>query len=430
MEKNLLKIQENIRIIQEEITKLKEQMDQKDSVMFLKEEAHRNRRISDDVQELSVTDEALPVEKFDHLYLLNTVLRETLDAINRVSVTLDVETASLELEVSEDRKSVRLTGTRRNLPDTGKRFTNREYLTLQSPPSCQILRITTCSGLTRFYTERLEQAIEEGVEGVGFMLTHDHHFNEREYHSVTELAEKGNRAGASKLLLDLVMEKGTGARRVMWESFVKLHHHLPKLSRILNEIRERGDGQFAHMDTERGLSEVPTRLKVLNPKGFDGIGSRIASLIAERETGGSRVIPPPVQQRRCFRRISAFETLHVRWGITRGWWVSVWDAIDDIKKTLDFIFEEVNTLKSDVVRIKGPCMDHEKNHERSGMETIQKNEYLLWQRLRFAEDLTAADKLARQKLWPLGEATGKDGKRALFAGARAFIDGKEIRAER
>ncbi|XP_072893483.1 uncharacterized protein [Hemitrygon akajei] len=87
MEKNLLALQENIRIIQEEITKLKEQMDQKDGVIFLKEEAHWNRRINDDVQELSVTDEALPVEKFDHLYLLNTVLRETLDAINRDSQT-------------------------------------------------------------------------------------------------------------------------------------------------------------------------------------------------------------------------------------------------------------------------------------------------------------------------------------------------------
>ncbi|XP_072894903.1 E3 ubiquitin-protein ligase TRIM39-like [Hemitrygon akajei] len=100
-------------------------MDQKDGVIFLKEEAHRNRRISDDVQELSVTDEALPVEKFDYLYLLNTVLRETLDAINRVSVTLDVETASPWLAVSEDRKSVRRTWTWRNLPDTGKRFTKR-----------------------------------------------------------------------------------------------------------------------------------------------------------------------------------------------------------------------------------------------------------------------------------------------------------------
>ncbi|XP_072891004.1 E3 ubiquitin-protein ligase TRIM39-like [Hemitrygon akajei] len=88
-----------------------------------REEARRNRRINDDVQELAVTDETLPVEKFDHLYLLNTVLRETLDAINRVSVTLDVETAHPRLEVSEDRKSVRRTGTRRDLPDTGKRFT-------------------------------------------------------------------------------------------------------------------------------------------------------------------------------------------------------------------------------------------------------------------------------------------------------------------
>ncbi|XP_072893035.1 zinc-binding protein A33-like [Hemitrygon akajei] len=126
MEKNLLALQENIRIIQEEITKLKDQMDQKDSVIFLKEEARQNRRINDDIQELPVTDEALPVEKFDHPYLLHTVLRETLDVINRVSVTLDVETAHPRLEVSEDRKSVRWTPTRRNLPDTGKRFTHWE----------------------------------------------------------------------------------------------------------------------------------------------------------------------------------------------------------------------------------------------------------------------------------------------------------------
>ncbi|XP_072115536.1 zinc-binding protein A33-like isoform X1 [Mobula birostris] len=124
MEKNLLEIQENIRLIQEEITNIKKQMDQKDSVIFLKEEVRRNKRINDDVQELSVTDEALSVEKFNHPYLLNTVLRETLDAINRVSVTLDVETANPELEVSGDRKSVRLTGTRRNRRHTGKRFTH------------------------------------------------------------------------------------------------------------------------------------------------------------------------------------------------------------------------------------------------------------------------------------------------------------------
>ncbi|XP_059827224.1 E3 ubiquitin-protein ligase TRIM39-like [Hypanus sabinus] len=44
---------------------------------------------------------------------------------HEVCVTLDVETANPWLEVSEDRKSVRRTETRRNLPDTGKRFTDR-----------------------------------------------------------------------------------------------------------------------------------------------------------------------------------------------------------------------------------------------------------------------------------------------------------------
>ncbi|XP_059816205.1 NACHT, LRR and PYD domains-containing protein 3-like [Hypanus sabinus] len=132
--------------------------------------------------------------------------------------------------------------------------------------------------LTRFYMERLEQAIEEGVEGVSFMLMGEDHFTGQEYHRVTELAEKGNRAGASKQLLDLVMERGSGARKVMWESFVKLHHHLPKLSRILNEIRERGDGQFAYMDTERGLSEVPKHLKGVRRKHMETLRAQTETL--------------------------------------------------------------------------------------------------------------------------------------------------------
>ncbi|XP_072892597.1 NACHT, LRR and PYD domains-containing protein 12-like [Hemitrygon akajei] len=132
--------------------------------------------------------------------------------------------------------------------------------------------------LTRFYKERLEQAIEEGVERVSFMLMGEDHFTRLENQSVTELVEKGNRVGASKLLLDLVMEKGSGARRMMWESFVKLHHHLPKLSRILNEIRELGDGQFAYMDTERGLSEVPKHLKDVRRKHMETLRTQTEKL--------------------------------------------------------------------------------------------------------------------------------------------------------
>ncbi|XP_051899476.1 uncharacterized protein LOC127585818 [Pristis pectinata] len=122
MEKNLQEIQENLNSIQEKLSKLQERMNEEDSLIFLKEEARRKRRINDDEQALPVTDGALPVEKFDHPFLLNTALRKMFYTIKRVSVTLDVGTARPELEVSEDRKSVRWTRTRRELPDTAKRL--------------------------------------------------------------------------------------------------------------------------------------------------------------------------------------------------------------------------------------------------------------------------------------------------------------------
>ncbi|XP_032903450.1 E3 ubiquitin-protein ligase TRIM39-like [Amblyraja radiata] len=89
---------------------------------FLQEQAGANRRESEEVKTLSVTDGALTIDKIDHHFLMNTLWRET-STINQVSVTLDVETAHPNLEVSVDRKGVRWTGTLMNLPDTGKRFT-------------------------------------------------------------------------------------------------------------------------------------------------------------------------------------------------------------------------------------------------------------------------------------------------------------------
>ncbi|XP_051899740.1 zinc-binding protein A33-like isoform X1 [Pristis pectinata] len=123
MEKKLQEIQENLNSIQEKLSKLQERMNKEDNMIFLKGEARRKRRVSDDMQALSVTDGALPVEKFDHPFLLNPALREMFDVLKRVSVTLDVGTAHPRLEVSEDRRSVRRTRTRRSLPDTRKRFT-------------------------------------------------------------------------------------------------------------------------------------------------------------------------------------------------------------------------------------------------------------------------------------------------------------------
>ncbi|XP_078272406.1 nuclear factor 7, brain-like [Rhinoraja longicauda] len=126
MDKNLQEIQENLKSIQEELSKLQEQIDHKDDVIFLKEVAGRKTRFSDEAKPMLVVRGKLPNEKFDHTFFYNMALSETSDIIKRVSVTLDVETAHPELEVSEDRKRMRWTRTWRSLPDTGKRFTGSE----------------------------------------------------------------------------------------------------------------------------------------------------------------------------------------------------------------------------------------------------------------------------------------------------------------
>ncbi|XP_055486169.1 zinc-binding protein A33-like isoform X2 [Leucoraja erinacea] len=124
MEKNLQEIQENLNSIQEELSKLQGQIDHKDGVIFLKEEAGRKSRVSDETKPMLVVDGALPIEKYDRTLFYNVALRERTNLIKRVSVTLDVETAHPRLEVSEDRKRVRGIRTERSLPDTGKRFTD------------------------------------------------------------------------------------------------------------------------------------------------------------------------------------------------------------------------------------------------------------------------------------------------------------------
>ncbi|XP_055486158.1 nuclear factor 7, brain-like [Leucoraja erinacea] len=122
MENNLRKIGKQLKSIQVDLLKLQQQMDQKDSVVFLKEEAGPKQSVRDEAKPLSVVDEAFPIEKFYCPLSFNTAFRETSDDFKHVSVTLDVETAHPQLEVSDDRKTVRRSGNR-GLPDTGKRFT-------------------------------------------------------------------------------------------------------------------------------------------------------------------------------------------------------------------------------------------------------------------------------------------------------------------
>ncbi|XP_078061018.1 NACHT, LRR and PYD domains-containing protein 3-like [Mustelus asterias] len=78
---------------------------------------------------------------------------------------------------------------------------------------------------------------------------------------VNEIADSGNLADCSKLLLNLVIEKGPRALRVMWESFVEMHRGLPKLEKILRELPTLGPDAFVYMNIPQGLSEIPSNLK-------------------------------------------------------------------------------------------------------------------------------------------------------------------------
>ncbi|XP_059815924.1 NACHT, LRR and PYD domains-containing protein 3-like [Hypanus sabinus] len=114
--------------------------------------------------------------------------------------------------------------------------------------------------LTKFYRDRIKQAIEEKVERLGWVLTKEGHFSREENEKVTELTEKGNRAESSRLFLSLVNGKGSRARRTMWESFLMWRTELPKLDRILREIQELGPDPQEYMNIAQGLSELYIQL--------------------------------------------------------------------------------------------------------------------------------------------------------------------------
>ncbi|XP_041029878.1 NACHT, LRR and PYD domains-containing protein 3-like isoform X2 [Carcharodon carcharias] len=62
------------------------------------------------------------------------------------------------------------------------------------------------------------------------------------------------------------MEKGSRARRAMWESFVKMHHGVPKLDKILKEIQKLGSDSFVYMNLKPEVSEIPSHLKDVQKK--------------------------------------------------------------------------------------------------------------------------------------------------------------------
>ncbi|XP_062892741.1 NACHT, LRR and PYD domains-containing protein 3-like [Mobula hypostoma] len=128
---------------------------------------------------------------------------------------------------------------------------------------------------TMFYSNKLKEAIEEGVEPLSWMLTKEGHFSAQEHARVTELAEKGNRAESSKLFVSLVMGKDSRARRAMWESFEKMQNELPKLDKILKEIQDLGPDPHEHINISR---ELPTQLKDVQQKHRETLRTQTETL--------------------------------------------------------------------------------------------------------------------------------------------------------
>ncbi|XP_059816807.1 uncharacterized protein LOC132388480 [Hypanus sabinus] len=120
--------------------------------------------------------------------------------------------------------------------------------------------------LTDFYRDRLEQAMEGGVHGVSLALTAENQFSGEEHRKISDLAGKGERADNSKLLLSLVMEKGSRARRVMWETFVKMRIGVPKLDKILKEIQMYGCDSSHQPFPAKFLQKVLSELKDVQQK--------------------------------------------------------------------------------------------------------------------------------------------------------------------
>ncbi|XP_060707128.1 nuclear factor 7, brain-like isoform X2 [Hemiscyllium ocellatum] len=82
MEKNPREIHENLNSIEQKLSKLPSQMEQKDELIFLKEAACRKRRISDEVKTLSAADGSLSFTQFTGP-LQYTVWREMIHTIHQ-----------------------------------------------------------------------------------------------------------------------------------------------------------------------------------------------------------------------------------------------------------------------------------------------------------------------------------------------------------
>uniref|UniRef100_A0A4W3GKU6 NACHT, LRR and PYD domains-containing protein 3-like n=2 Tax=Callorhinchus milii TaxID=7868 RepID=A0A4W3GKU6_CALMI len=136
-------------------------------------------------------------------------------------------------------------------PESARKALNMERLTIQYLTSTeekanvimQTLKKYSDSELnavTHFYRQRVEEAIEEFVECVAYVLLKDNLLSTREYKRVGHLADSQQKNKACKYLLGIVTSVIGRAQRTLWETLVKMKENKPKVERILREIQEKG----------------------------------------------------------------------------------------------------------------------------------------------------------------------------------------------
>ncbi|XP_051901950.1 NACHT, LRR and PYD domains-containing protein 12-like [Pristis pectinata] len=132
--------------------------------------------------------------------------------------------------------------------------------------------------LSKFHGARLQEAIEEEVEGVSFLLTYKGHISVQDHQEVVKLKEKGNRVDGSKRLLSLVVEKDPHVHRLIWKSYLKMHHVVPKLDALRKEMEELASDSTERLKFMERLSELPAQLRDVQQKHKETLRTQTETL--------------------------------------------------------------------------------------------------------------------------------------------------------
>ncbi|XP_038656877.1 NACHT, LRR and PYD domains-containing protein 3-like isoform X2 [Scyliorhinus canicula] len=125
------------------------------------------------------------------------------------------------------------------------------------------LRDNELGAITRFYRQRLVDAIEDFIEGVALALLNENIISSQGYQLIKQQIHEGDHTKATNDLLNDVLKSDVKAGRVLWEIFVKMQSTKPKLRGILTEIQGKG----CNLPKEARWSSIESKV----PSNLEGI---------------------------------------------------------------------------------------------------------------------------------------------------------------